>query len=814
MQASWMGRSHRLQSTALPALTPIFIALSLAAPSAAHAAGPLPSGGHFVAGTGSMTGNATSLTINQTSNRGVIDWTSFSIGSGNRVNIQNGTGATLNRVTGANPSSILGTLSATGSVYLINPQGIVIGSSGVVSTGGSFLASTLDVDDTAFMKNVPLTFTGDTGYVINLGKISSSGGDVYLMAANDIVNLGTISAPRGNAELAIGQSVLLGDTSLDRKLWVQAGTGGDATVINRGAIEAAQINVEAADGNIYALAGNHAVLRATGTATRDGHVWLVADTGNVTIDGAIEARNANGSGGIVETNAANLRIADDAIGKTLVKASRWNITSPSFTITGLVAPVFQRSLDKGTSINVQTTGALGASGDIDVASSIHWVGAASLTLGAYRSLTIEAGAKLKNCGSGNLTLRADSTGIDNGGSVVNNGTVDWSHSRGIVSAFYDMNGSYRPGKLLANASWRSPAYSGLVTQITGYKLVNSLTDLEKINSDLAGNFALGRDIDASATSDGSYIPIGSDDTPFTGQFDGEHHLINALTLRGETEYVFDNRPVVLGLFRTLGASAVVRDLDITGHVLISDSGEWKSGTVGVEGLLAANNYGTIVRVGTAGTIENSGWYDLSTAGGLVGVNHGTIERSSSSVDLSGGGTFGGLVGENDGVIAQSFAGGTVETTDGVAGSSQSWGVPGGLVGVNNGTIAQSYATGAVSIECEYPCSAGALVNINRGTITQSFATGAVLGALEAGGIAAENYGIIGSDVYWNKDTTHMTAGVGSGIPMPASNGLTTAQMSNPANFSGWDFSSTGAWKMPADEPFPFLRWQFLGPSGI
>jgi hypothetical protein len=156
----------------------------------------------------------------------------------------------------------------------------------------------------------------------------------------------------------------------------------------------------------------------------------------------------------------------------------------------------------------------------------------------------------------------------------------------------------------------------------------------------------------------------------------------------------------------------------------------------------------------------------------------------------------------------------VETTDGVAGSSQSWGVPGGLVGVNNGTIAQSYATGAVSIECEYPCSAGALVNINRGTITQSFATGAVLGALEAGGIAAENYGVIGNDVYWDKNTTHMTAGVGFGIPMPASNGLTTAQMSNPANFSGWDFSSTGAWKMPADEPFPFLRWQFSGPSGI
>lgn len=805
----------RLQRIALPALTSIVIALLLAVPGGAHAAGPLPSGGHFVAGTGSMTGTATSLTINQTSSRGVIDWTSFSIGKGNRVNIQNGTGATLNRVTGTNPSSILGSLSATGSVYLINPQGVVIGNRGVVSTGGSFVASTLDIDNTDFMKALPLTFTGSKGDVINLGKISSNRGDVYLIAANNIDNLGSVSAPKGNAEFAVGKSVLLIDVGgLGRNVWIQPGAGTGGTVLNRGAIEAAQINLEAADGNIFALAGNHAVLRATGTATREGHVWLVADTGNVMIDGTIQARDANGGGGIVETNAANVLIAGGAIGKTVVKAGRWNIASPSFTIAGSVAPVFQRSLDDGTSINVQTTGANGVSGDIDVASSIHWAGTASLALGAYHSLTIEAAAKLKNCGSGNLTLRADSTGIDNGGSVVNNGTVDWSHSRGIVSAFYDLNGSYRPGKLLANTSWTSPAYSGLVTQITGYKLVDSLADLEKVNSDLAGNYALGRDIDASATNNGSYVPIGSDNTPFTGQFDGERHLINALTLQGQTEYVFDNRPVVLGLFRTLGASAVVRDLDITGNVLISDSGEWKSGTVGVEGLLAANNYGTIARVGTTGTIENAGWYDLSTAGGIVGVNHGKIERSSSSVDLSGGGTFGGLVGENDGVITQSFAGGSVETTDGVAGSSQSWGVPGGLVGVNNGTISQSYATGAVSINCEYPCSAGALVNINRGTITQSFATGAVLGALETGGIAAENDGVIGSDVYWNKNTTHMTAGVGAGIPVSASNGLTTAQMSNPASFSGWNFGSTGAWEMPADEPFPFLRWQFLGPSGI
>ena len=56
------------------------------------------------------------------------------------VQFNNGSGATLNRVTGNNMSQIMGSLSATGSVYLINQQGVVIGKQGVITTGGSFVA--------------------------------------------------------------------------------------------------------------------------------------------------------------------------------------------------------------------------------------------------------------------------------------------------------------------------------------------------------------------------------------------------------------------------------------------------------------------------------------------------------------------------------------------------------------------------------------------------------------------------------------------------------------------------------------------------
>ncbi len=821
-QPSRTGRSRRSRRATLPALAPIALALTLAfsLPATALAAGPLPQGGQFVAGTGSINGTNTSLTINQTSNRGVIDWNSFSIGGGNHVNINNGTGATLNRVTGTAASSILGTLSATGSVYLINPQGVVVGASGAISTGGRFVASTLDTDNAAFMNGAPLVLSGtSTGTVVNLGKIATTGGDVFLIANREVDNVGSISAPNGTAELVAAQRVLLHDSTQGQQVFVQKGSGG--TVVNRGAIEAAQISLQAADGNIFALAGNHSALRATGTATRDGHVWLVADTGRLWLDGKVQASNADGSGGTVDTHAARLRIA----GGPTVTASHWNITTPSFTIDGVAAPVFQKNLNAGTSINLQTTGAGGASGDIDVASSIHWIGAASLTLGAYRSLTIEAAAELKNRGSADLTLRADAQGIDNGGSITNNGTVDWSTSRGIVGLFYDMNGAYAPGKLLANTSWTSPAYSGLVTQITGYKLVNSFSDLENVATDLAGNYALGRDIDASTTSDGSYRPLGSGNTAFTGQLDGEGHTIRSLTLQGTAEGDSNSQPIASGLFGTLGASAAVRNLNVDANESVFSTDFISSG-IGAEGILAAYNYGTVSHVNTSGTINNlSGvqsdlFLDSTIAGGIVGVNHGTIERSSSAVVSSTGGTSGGLAGENDGVIAQSYAAGQVQGLEldvGPGGSGAfTEASAGGLVGTNNGTITQSYVSGSVSNECtNQSCSVAGLAYTNKGTISQSFFSGSIGGfsRLSRYGIAVANTGAIANDVYWSTDTSGTAVGVGSGTPVPASNGLSTAQMAAPSSFVGYDFGPHGAWAMLAGANHPVLQWQFTPPVG-
>jgi filamentous hemagglutinin family protein len=70
----------------------------------------------------------------------------FNVGNGQRVYFTNPTGIDniLSRVTGTNPSNILGTLGVNGgaNLFLLNPQGIVFGPNAKLDIAGSFVAST------------------------------------------------------------------------------------------------------------------------------------------------------------------------------------------------------------------------------------------------------------------------------------------------------------------------------------------------------------------------------------------------------------------------------------------------------------------------------------------------------------------------------------------------------------------------------------------------------------------------------------------------------------------------------------------------
>ncbi|MEG0884990.1 MAG: filamentous hemagglutinin N-terminal domain-containing protein, partial [Janthinobacterium sp.] len=101
--------------------------LAGAASGIAGAADLLPTHGQLVTGQASVAYAGKTMTVNQSSQKAVLDWSSFSIGQGHAVNFiqPSASSVALNRVLGADPSIIQGALNANGHVFLVNPNGVL-----------------------------------------------------------------------------------------------------------------------------------------------------------------------------------------------------------------------------------------------------------------------------------------------------------------------------------------------------------------------------------------------------------------------------------------------------------------------------------------------------------------------------------------------------------------------------------------------------------------------------------------------------------------------------------------------------------------
>lgn len=279
-----------------------FFTAVLAVPPASLSAA-LPTGLQVSHGELTLSGGEHVLNINQLTPQAIANWQSFSIDGNSVVNIQqlDANSVLLNRVTGADPSSLLGQLSANGRVYLINPNGIVVGPDASINTA-EFIASALDISDEDFLNGGDLFFEGESdASVLNLGKITAANGDVILIA-HQVANEGEISAPEGVAGLAAGNEVLLMAEG-DQRIMVKTSLAGHTAEVgleNSGVITAAEAELKAAGGNIYELAINQTgYIKATGSEIRNGRVLLTAEDGVIGHSGTIVAGNVDGSGGEV-----------------------------------------------------------------------------------------------------------------------------------------------------------------------------------------------------------------------------------------------------------------------------------------------------------------------------------------------------------------------------------------------------------------------------------------------------------------------------------------------------------------------------------
>ena len=191
-----------------PALTPISLAMCLLVATPLSFA--LPTGPVNTSGQATVQTTAPGqMLIQQSTTKAGLDWTSFSIAAGERVQVvqPDRSSVLLNRVLGENPSLIYGALQSNGAVWLINPRGIVFGANSRVDVG-SLVASTLGINDDALQSGrLQLAAgAGGAGELRSEGSITAIDGSVVLVAPQ-LLHSGQIEARR--VGLAAASEVLV-----------------------------------------------------------------------------------------------------------------------------------------------------------------------------------------------------------------------------------------------------------------------------------------------------------------------------------------------------------------------------------------------------------------------------------------------------------------------------------------------------------------------------------------------------------------------------------------------------------------------------
>ncbi len=275
-----------------------------------------PKEGKIVSGSASISSKGKKIKIDQSSKHAIIHWQDFSIQEGEiaEFSLPHRKAATLNRVTGVNLSEIAGHLSSNGILYLINPNGILVGPTGVINAAGVVL-STLNLSNDDFLLGRSLNFSGESeAKIVNLGKISTLAGDVHFIG-QAIVNQGSIDAPEGGVYLSGGREVLLlpeGDQRIQIKVPVSESMSGN-TIDQTGMIEAAHVEIEAKGGNPYALAvKSSGAVHVKGFAEKEGQIFLTAEEGSIEVSGMLAAEKENGSGGEITVSGNRVNITPDA----------------------------------------------------------------------------------------------------------------------------------------------------------------------------------------------------------------------------------------------------------------------------------------------------------------------------------------------------------------------------------------------------------------------------------------------------------------------------------------------------------------------
>ncbi len=291
------------------------VALSFSLTGGANAQAPpainqLPTGGTVARGTATIsqtaTAQAATMTVNQTSQRAVVNWNTFNIGSNASVNFvqPNAQAVTLNRVSDSNPSQIFGRMTSNGQVVLTNANGIYFAPGSSVDVG-AITATTHRITDDNFMSGKHVfERNGATGKIINEGNITAALAGYVALLAPEVQNAGVVVARAGTVAMAAGETITLNIDGAGSLAGISTTPSAIATLIeNKQAVQApdGQIILSAVALNKLqaGVIKNSGSLEANSLVSKGGKIYLEGDDITLTSTSKIEAKGPTGGGTVL-----------------------------------------------------------------------------------------------------------------------------------------------------------------------------------------------------------------------------------------------------------------------------------------------------------------------------------------------------------------------------------------------------------------------------------------------------------------------------------------------------------------------------------
>ncbi len=484
------------------------LAASQAGPAAAN-----PLGATVVSGQASFAQQGNQLTVTN-SPHAIIHWNSFSIEVGELTRFvqQSSTSTVLNRITGQDPSLILGALQSNGHVYLLNPNGILFGAGAQVNVGG-MVASTLSISNDDFLAGRQRFAAGPVaGAISNLGAITTPSGGQVVLIAPEVSNAGIITSPQGEVILAAGRSVQLADTS-NPELQVVISASGDQ------AVNLGQVIAEGGRIGIYgAMIQQRGRLSADSAVVgENGRIVLKSSRATLLEAGSLTSATGAGRGGEIQVLGPQVALTGNA---------RVDASGNTGGGSVLVGGSYRRS---DASVMTATQTLVDCDSSVAADARIHGNGGTVVVWGertaqVYGSLSVRGGAQSGNGGrietSGNWL---DTFGMKIDASAPNGSKGSWLLDPydifvGIRGVAIPVNGirfadaSASGNQTMVLASQLSAATADIVLEATHDLTFNNEVNIAATGVSLTGRAGNDIILNAALTTNGGNIVLAANDS--------------------------------------------------------------------------------------------------------------------------------------------------------------------------------------------------------------------------------------------------------------------------------------------------------------